>query len=77
MNMKSQRERILSYLSTGRKLTGIYATNRMNILDYRKRISELRREGYDIQDQMVYEYYKSGKKKGQLKTKYKKYWLAS
>lgn len=73
--MKSQKERILSYLQRGRTLTGIYATNTMNIMDYRKRISELRRDGYQIEDEWVYEKYKTGKLKGKIRIKYKKYWL--
>lgn len=74
--MKSQKQRILEYLQKGKTLTGLYATNRMFIMDYRKRISELRQEGWDIASEMVYEYYKSGKMKGKIRTKYNKYWLA-
>lgn len=74
--MKGQKERILDHLIQGRSLTGLYATNQMRIMDYRKRISELRRDGYDIRDEMVYERYKSGENKGKVKVKYKRYWLA-
>ena len=48
---RSQKERIMKYLQSGRKLTGLYATNIMHIMDYRKRISELRAEGYEIADE--------------------------
>ena len=75
--MATQRERILHYLKTGKPLTGIYATNVMHIMEYRKRISELRREGYTINDRWVYEYWKKGKNRGKLRIKYKKYWLAA
>lgn len=74
--MKSQRERILEYLQGGNVLTGLYATNTMRIMDYRKRISELRQDGWVIASEMVYEHYKSGKLKGKIRTKYNRYWLA-
>lgn len=73
--MKGQKERILDHLIQGKVLTGLYATNQMRIMDYRKRISELRQDGYDIRDEMVYEHYKSGEQVGRLKAKYKRYWL--
>jgi len=73
----SQRKRILHYLQTGKVLTGIYATNVMHIMDYRKRISELRQEGYRIDDMWYYKYGKKGKDKGKLLWKCKKYWLAA
>lgn len=53
--MKSQKERILDVLRDGNVLTGMYATNIMKIMDYRKRISELRQDGWVIDDQMVYD----------------------
>ena len=62
----SQKERILSYLRSGRKLTGLYATNTLRIMDYRKRISELIRDGYDIRSEWA-------KEKGRP---FKKYYLA-
>ena len=73
--MKSQKQRILEHMQKGRKLTGLYATNKMMIMDYRKRISELRAEGWDIRSEMVYEYYKTGKNKGKIRVKYNVYWL--
>lgn len=73
----SQRERILHYLKTGKVLTGIYATNVMHIMDYRKRISELRQEGYDIRGEWHYDYWKKGKDRGKMRLKYKRYWLAA
>ena len=77
MDKQSQRVRILNYLKTGKVFTGIYATNVMHIMDYRKRISELRGEGYDIEDKWQYDYFKQGKRTGQLQRKYKKYWLVA
>lgn len=72
----SQRKRILHYLQTGKVLTGIYSTNVMHIMEYRKRISELRRMGYDIRGEWQYDYFKQGKLKGKLQRKYMRYWLA-
>ena len=41
----NQQNRIIQYMREHNGITGIEATNKLHIMDYRKRISELRRKG--------------------------------
>lgn len=51
MDKANQRMRILNYMKQNGGITGIEATNLLHIMDYRKRISEMRRNGINIGDE--------------------------
>lgn len=51
MNKANQRMRILNYMKQNGSITGLEATNVLHIMDYRKRISEMRRNGINIDDE--------------------------
>jgi len=52
MNRHTQQQRILSALQDNRGgMTGMDFIHSLGIIDYRKRISELRRQGYNIPDE--------------------------
>lgn len=50
MNTQSQHKRILSHLKRGRKLTRAQAMDTLGIANVTARISELRQDGYKIED---------------------------
>lgn len=60
-------KKIIDHMKSGQRLDGWTAVTRLQIIDYRARISELRRMGWDIQDEYVQEYDRDGKYKGQHK----------
>lgn len=51
MNEANQRTKILNYMKENKGITGLEATNILHIMDYRKRISEMRRNGINIGDE--------------------------
>ncbi len=51
--MKSQKERILDYLKSGKVLTRLNSWEELGVLEAPARISELRQDGYAIQTEMV------------------------
>ena len=63
----TQTQRILRHLEAGRKLTPIDALNRYGCMRLAARISDLKKEGWDIQKKMID---KNGKQFAQ-------YWLCS
>lgn len=48
MNRMNQKQRILKFLSEGRKLTRLNSWERLGILEAPARISELKKEGHEI-----------------------------
>lgn len=64
---QTQAQRILRHLEAGRKLTPIDALNRYGCMRLAARISDLKKEGWDIQKKMID---KNGKQ-------YAQYWLCS
>jgi len=50
---KSQADRLLEYLQTGRKLMRLKAWDELGILEAPARISELRRQGHLIKTKMI------------------------
>ena len=61
--MESQSKKILKALKNGEKLTGLDILKRFNCLNYKGRISDLRRLGYPIKTKMIKT--KSGKRIGE------------
>jgi hypothetical protein len=51
----SQKSDILKYLQDGNTLTGLQGLTLFGSLSIRNRISELRREGYNIQDRIIHD----------------------
>jgi hypothetical protein len=70
MNKANQRMRILKYMKQNGSITGLEATNVLHIMDYRKRISEMRRNGINIDD----EWQKKTDGDG-MSVRYKRYFL--
>lgn len=58
---------ILKALINGQKLTVLSAVKKFNTVDLRKRISELRREGFKINDEWCVN--------NSTKSRYKSYWI--
>ena len=58
LSLDSQKDSILSYLQTGRSLSPLEALNMFNCLRLGARISDLRKEGYNIETT----YNKTGKR---------------
>lgn len=54
VNKHTQHAMILSILQRGESLTGLEALERVGTMKLASRVSELRRAGYDIKDEMVY-----------------------
>ena len=50
MNKINQQMRIKNFMEQNGSITGFEATNILHIMDYRKRISEMRRKGVKIDD---------------------------
>ncbi len=48
----TQKQRILEYLQSGKKLTRLNAWDRLGVLECPARISELRQDGHDIRTTM-------------------------
>jgi hypothetical protein len=63
----TQNEAILNYLKQGYSLTGLGALRLFGTMKISTRISELKREGYEIKDCYVFD--------PNSKKKYKKYWM--
>ena len=53
MKMKSQKERILDYLKSGKVLTRLNSWTELGVLEAPARISELRQDGWAIRTDMV------------------------
>jgi hypothetical protein len=51
--MKSQKQRILDYLKSGKVLTRLNSWEELGVLEAPARISELRQDGYAIHTEMV------------------------
>lgn len=51
--MKTQNERIINYLGLGRKLTPLQALNKFGCFRLASRVNELRRDGWNIDKEMV------------------------
>jgi len=66
----SQKVAIIAYLRNGGTLTKKNAAQLFGAEDYRKRISELRRAGFDIRDR-----WKTGKSRYGHTERYKEYYL--
>jgi hypothetical protein len=66
----SQKVAIIAYLNNGGTLTKKNAAQLFGAEDYRKRISELRRAGYDIRDRWI-----TGMNRYGHKERYKEYYL--
>ena len=49
----TQKDRILGYLRSGRKLSRLNSWDQLGVIETPARISELRRDGWDIVTQMV------------------------
>lgn len=49
LDFESQKESILNYLQTGKSLSPLEALDKFNCLRLGARISDLRKEGYNIQ----------------------------
>lgn len=64
MSIKSS---ILEYLKSGKRLTALEALSLFGTMNLRNRISELRQEGYNIQDKLIHN--ENNKKH------YSQYWL--
>jgi hypothetical protein len=65
MSIKSN---ILEYLKSGYTLTALEALKLFNTMNLRNRISELRREGYNIQNRTIYN--------DKNRKHYSEYWLS-
>ena len=67
MERITDHKKIIDHMKSGKRLDGWTAVTRLKMIDYRARISELRRMGWDIQDEYVKEYDRDGKYKGHHK----------
>lgn len=70
MDKANQRMRILNYMKQNGGITGLEATNILHIMDYRKRISEMRRNGINIGDEWLRKTDGDG-----MPVRYKRYFL--
>jgi len=68
--LTDQQDRILEYLINHDHITSATSITSLGIMDLRKRVSELRRMGYSIEDRMVTKENRYGKK-----VSYKEYFL--
>lgn len=60
MNKQTQRIKILDYLRTHPYMTGMDAVTKLGIMSYTKRISELRRQGHEIESVWIYDTNRDG-----------------